>query len=77
MVKVIYYLVRRYEGTKYLSLFNPNVGKYGPEKTPYLDTLHAMISVGKVLNFFHLIDLMLFSNKVISFDTISNFDWSQ
>ena len=24
--------------TKHLSIFTPNVGKYGPEKTPYLDT---------------------------------------
>ena len=28
--------------TKYLFIFNPNVGKYGPEKTPYLDTFHAV-----------------------------------
>ena len=25
-----------------LTLFSPNLGKYGPEKTPYLDTFHAM-----------------------------------
>ena len=28
---------------EYLSLFSSNVGKYGPEKTPYLDTFHAML----------------------------------
>ena len=27
--------------TKYLSVFNPNAGKYGLEKTLYLDTFHA------------------------------------
>ena len=27
---------------KYLSVFSPNAGKYGPEKTPYLDTFHAV-----------------------------------
>ena len=27
--------------TKYLSVFSPNAGKYGPEKTPYLDTFHT------------------------------------
>ena len=27
---------------EYLSVFNPNVGKYGPEKTPNLDTFHAV-----------------------------------
>ena len=24
-------------------LFSPNTGKYGPEKTPYLDTFHAVV----------------------------------
>ena len=28
--------------TLYLSAFSPNAGKYGPEKTPYFDTFHAM-----------------------------------
>ena len=28
--------------TPYLSVFSPNAGKYGPEKTPYLDTFHAV-----------------------------------
>ena len=26
----------------YLSVFSPNTGKYGPEKTSYLDTFHAV-----------------------------------
>ena len=29
--------------TSYLSVFSANAGKYGPEKTPYLDTFHTMI----------------------------------
>ena len=28
--------------TSYLCIFSPNAGKYGPEKTPYLDTFHAV-----------------------------------
>ena len=28
--------------TSYLFVFSPNTGKYGPEKTPYLDTFHAV-----------------------------------
>ena len=36
-------LIRR--GTPYLSVFSPNAGKYGPEKTPYLDTFHAAICI--------------------------------
>ena len=27
----------------YLSVFSLNAGKYGPEKTPYLDTFHAVL----------------------------------
>ena len=26
----------------YFPVFSPNTGKYGPEITPYLDTLHAV-----------------------------------
>ena len=29
--------------TPYLSVFSPNVGKDEPEKTPYLDTFHAVV----------------------------------
>ena len=31
----------------YLSIFSPNARKYGPEKTPYSDTFHAVIVVRK------------------------------
>ena len=31
--------------TEYLSVFSPNAGKYGPEKTPYLDTFHVVLLV--------------------------------
>ena len=41
-----FFLVRifahSYPHTSYLSVFSPNVGKYGPEKTPYLDTFHVV-----------------------------------
>ena len=26
----------------YFPVFSPNRGKYGPEKTPYLDSIHAL-----------------------------------
>ena len=29
--------------TKYLSVLSPNAGKYGPEKTTYLDTFHVVM----------------------------------
>ena len=28
--------------TDYRSVLSPNTGKYGPEKTPYVDIFHAM-----------------------------------
>ena len=42
LVRIYTYLdwIRRY--TEYLSVFSPNVGKYGPEKTPYLDTFQTV-----------------------------------
>ena len=33
--------------TSYCSVFSPNTGKYGPEKTPYLDPFHAVMIVVK------------------------------
>ena len=33
----------------YFPVFNPNTGKYGPEKTPHLDTFHTLL-----LRFAHL-----------------------
>ena len=37
--------------TKYLSVFSLNAGKYGPEKTPYLDTFHAVTRILKFIMF--------------------------
>ena len=34
-----------FRGTLYLSVFSPNAEKYGPEKTPCLDTFHAVIDI--------------------------------
>ena len=34
--------------TLYLSVFSPNAGKHGPEKTPYLDTFHAVCALAFV-----------------------------
>ena len=31
----------------YLSVFSPNAGKYGLEKTPYLDTFHAVVGLAE------------------------------
>ena len=34
---------------------SPNAGKYGPEKTPYLDTFHAMLMKPSSKLFFELV----------------------
>ena len=36
--------------TPYLSVFSPNTGKYGPEKTPYLDICHAVSFPDKLIS---------------------------
>ena len=36
--------------TEYLSVFSPNAGKYGPEKTLYLDTFHTVVSLLLVIS---------------------------
>ena len=51
---------------KYLCVFNPNAGKYGPEKTPYLDTSHAVgvFSVNFAVINFKLVRAPEFSKTV-------------
>ena len=47
------------KNTLYLSVFSPNTRKCGPEKTPYLDTFHAVNYIsnwGKIRNINHLMD---------------------
>ena len=42
------------------SVFSPNTGKYGPEKTPYLDTFQAVICVAKVFKYIrNILNLIL------------------
>ena len=40
----------RKSDTEYLSVFSSNAGKYGPGKTPYLDTFHAVLAAKRDLN---------------------------
>ena len=40
----------------HFSVFSPNAGKYRPEKTPYLDTFHAVnlfLEVQKIAHMYH------------------------
>ena len=38
-----FFLVRMIPHSDWISVFSPNAGKYGPEKTPYLDSFHAVL----------------------------------
>ena len=42
LIRIFLHLERIRRDTEYLSLFSPNAGKHGPEKTPYLDTFLAV-----------------------------------
>ena len=47
--------------TKHLPLFSPNVGKYGPEKTPYLDTFHALsVLITWIFEFYVILSMTSF-----------------
>ena len=46
LVRIFLYLDRIRRFTEKNSIFSPNTGKYGPEKTPYLDTFLAVNTIG-------------------------------
>ena len=43
--------------TERYEVFSPNAGKYGPEKTPYLDTFHAVLPIISKSEPLHLAEL--------------------
>ena len=45
LVRILPHLDWIRRDTEYLSEFCANVGKYGPEKSPYLDTFHVVILI--------------------------------
>ena len=54
----------------YFPAFSPNTGKYGPEKTPYMDTFHAVIGIYRVLNIALVSKILAVTNK--SFNIVSD-----
>ena len=49
----------------------PNTGKYGPEKTPYLDTFHTVTKAWlRILLFTFLRDLNVFRYEVLENEKI-------
>ena len=56
--------IRRF--TEYLSVFTPNAGKYGPEKTPYLDTFYAVSALAFMWLFLnHWNRLLVFCSSLL------------
>ena len=47
LVRIFLYLNWKRRFAEYISVFTPNEGKYGPEKTRYLDTLHVVLVLWK------------------------------
>ena len=45
------------------SFSGPNTGKYGPEKSPYLDTFHAVYKMGLLLLFLQTTETCGMDNK--------------
>ena len=70
-VSLIYLIVTLF-GLKtnryYLSVFSPNTGKYGPEITTYLDTLHAVsiftIRFSFICIFYGSIHIWIYTHKI-------------
>ena len=67
--------------TEYLPLFSPNVGKYGPEKTPYLDTFHVLsVLITWIFEFYYfmhdvvLVSLLLTLNILCTILSIADFE---
>ena len=48
-----------YWGAPYILVFSPNAGKYGLEKTPYLDTFHAVHLFANLNSFFIFVTVMI------------------
>ena len=53
---------------EYLSVFSPNTEKYGPEKTPYLDTFHADIKRS-----WHTLESVVNENGFVIFPALLEF----
>ena len=81
----------RYEVSKYLSVFSPNVGKYGPEITPYGETFHAVLglviviivfgsdrtsSAATLLNYLHIMYQSIFRSFSSDFSLIKSISLS-
>ena len=65
--------------TKYLSVsvFSLNAGKYGPEKTPYLDTFHAVYIYSNVVKKTFYIKAVFVSNVITNISGyISKYIWT-
>ena len=60
LVLIFLYLDRIRRFTPQISVFSPNTGKYGPEKTPHMDTFHAVFEHWTMLIVFLFLVLINF-----------------
>ena len=62
-----FFLVRIFlysDSIRRFTLFSPNIGKYGPEKTPYLDVFPAVIILGPLLIIIFAAGLFYINDKL-------------
>ena len=69
--------------TEYLSIFNPNAGKYRPDKTPHLDTFHTVLrlltlsrGVERTLSYIYDETLILAKCSIIDIWKVLHKKWS-
>ena len=64
--------------TSYLSVFSPNAGKYGPEKTPHLDTFQKVLANVFSCNFAFIFNLKMYKEAITGefFCTWQNLLWT-
>ena len=81
LARIFPYLDRIERFTPWISVFSRNTGKYGPEKTPYLNTFHAVLSTLTCLYLFTLtypnkFSLYYYTNliKLIKYGKYRNYD---
>ena len=64
LIRIFPYSGRIQRNTEYLSVFTPNAEKYGPEKTPYLDTFHAVLFASKIVKI-KILQVLCFSHCIL------------
>ena len=64
LVRIFPHLDWIWRDTSYLSVFSPNARKYGPKKTPYLDTFHPVLNSAKATQEHDILTKILKGNAI-------------